>query len=101
MCTYTAKLVYHSKPAQYGVIAYFYVTCETGTIGKYRVVTNDTVMRDMHISHQEIIITDTGNAITNTAAPVQSTVLANYVTFTNFQPGVFSLVPRVLRRVAN
>jgi len=48
----SAKLKYTGKTAEDDVIFNVYMTGKRSIIGKYHVIANDAVVRDVHVRHQ-------------------------------------------------
>jgi hypothetical protein len=96
----SAELVYTGKATQNRVIVYANMAGQGGVIGENRVVADDTIMRDMHISHDPIIVADTGNPGILNRAGVKRAKFANDIVIANVQSGWFTGIFFVLRLFA-
>jgi len=78
------------------VIANHHVTTQGRAIGENRVVADDAVMRNVHISHQPVVIADSGQTLLLCRAPVDRTEFANGVVIAYFQPRCLAAILLVL-----
>ena len=56
------ELMDQGKSAQDSVIADIYMSCQARAVGKNDVITQSTVMSNMAVRHQKIMVTHSGNA---------------------------------------
>jgi hypothetical protein len=70
---------------------------ERCAIGKDSMITNQTVMGDMNIRHQPVIVANAGQASPIIGTTVDCDKLANSVPVTDLQTGSFSMIFFVLR----
>jgi len=77
------------------------VTGKAGTVGKRRIIANDTIMRDMHIGHKKIAIANYCLASPGNRPPVQCAVLPDDIAVSDEEPGRFIFVGLMLRRLTD
>jgi hypothetical protein len=66
-------------------------------VGKDTVITNSTIVRDMHVSHNPVVITDRSQAFVLHGATTDRTEFANRIVITDFKPGWLVAILFVLR----
>ena len=85
MRTQFAKLVHHSKAAQNNPIAHMHMAGQLGVVGKNSVVANLTVMRQMNIGHDPVVISYRGDTLVASGSNVEGTKLSNDIAVPNDQ----------------
>ena len=83
------ELMHDGKAAQYRVIAHLYVSGQLRVIGEDGVVAHLTIVRQMHICHDPIVIPHAGDTDILRGTQIKSAKLADYIVVTNFQSGRF------------
>lgn len=66
-------------------------------ISHNNVVANDAIMRDVGVSHEQVVIANFGDALVLLGAPVQGRKFTDRVTVAYFQPGYLGGVLFILR----
>ncbi len=68
-------------------------------VGEHDVVADHTVVGDMRVRHEQIVVTDAGDALVVGRAPVDAAILAKDVAIADFQPCRLAVVLLVLGRI--
>ncbi len=97
----TAELVHHRESAEDRMIADMHVPCELRIIGENRVMTDLAVMGKVHIRHDPVVVTDSGDTDILRGTAIQGAELADGVVVADFQPGRLAGIFFVLRRRAD
>ena len=79
------KLMNPGKPTKDDMVLNNHMTSECRIIGKGIVIANDTVMGNMDICHNPVLVTHTGNPATTRRSPVDRTKLAYHIMMTHHQ----------------
>src|SRR5690606_1807973 len=95
------KLMDCGRSANYGPIADMYMSGQLYAIGDDSLVSYLAIMGNMDISHNPVIVADSGDADVLSGAGVNGDVFAHHVSVTDFQTCGFALVLFVLRHTAN
>ena len=90
------KLVDAADTTDQGVVADRHMTSKLDRIGDDVVITDHTVMRHMHISHDPVVIADLGEGLVLHRARVEGSELANGVAVTDDQSRGLAFVLLVL-----
>ena len=91
------ELVYQGKPSQYCIISNFDMPSQSCVISKNSVVSDLTVMRQMHIGHNPVIVPNTRYASILRGAYIEGTEFTNGVVITNFKTRRLTSIFLVLR----
>ena len=98
VCANAAKLVHQGETAQNDVVLDSDMAGEGGTIGKYRVAADDAIVRDVHISHDPVVVTDDCFTTARYCAAIKGYVFPNYIAIADDEFGVLVGKFFVLRR---
>ena len=96
-----AELMHQRKPAEYREITDTHMARQTRPICKNCAIPKNTVVRNMHIGHQKIVVTDLRNPGTRRRTTIKSRVLAYDIPVPNGQASIFIPIPSVLRSFPN
>jgi len=75
------------ESAESRVIAHLDMTGQRSVVGKGREATHLAIMRQMDVSHHEIVIPEAGSTCALRGAAVESAKLADRISIAYFQPG--------------
>jgi hypothetical protein len=89
-----------SEAAQYGMVTYRHMPGQLRAIGEYGVIAHLTIMRDMNICHDPVVIAETRDADILHRTNIKGTTFANGVVISYFQSGRFVSIFFVLRNFA-
>jgi hypothetical protein len=79
----STKLMHERKASKGCPIAYFDMTGQADRISQGDIVPQSTIMRDVHVGHQEIIVANARATGTGGRAPIQRAKLPDLVTVTD------------------
>ncbi len=97
-----AKLVDTREATQNDMIIDDDVTCESRIVGEYRMITDQTIMSNMNICHDPVIITKAGNASPWSCTTINGAKLPDDIIVSYFECGfVFALVFFILGIIAD
>ncbi len=91
-----AELVHDSETAEDGVVVDNHMATQGGGIGHDHVVPQLTVVGDMSVGHQQVVVADAGGRCILQRAAVDGGEFADHVAITNLQPGLFAGVLFIL-----
>ena len=91
-----AKLMYAGKASQDGMITDSDMPGNRGTIGHHDMITENTVVGDMDIRHEEVVITDTSHTTSTFRAAVDGGKFANRIAFANLESGALTGIFKIL-----
>jgi hypothetical protein len=74
-----AKLMDTGIAAKYGPIINMDVTCKLRVVGEGRAISNLTIVRNMHIRHDPVVVAQAGNAYILRSSQIEGTEFANCV----------------------
>lgn len=94
------KLMYSHHAAQPGVISYFDMSGQGDVIGQDATFTYKTIVRHMHVSHEQAAIRDSGTAGLY-GAPVEGATLSDNDIIADFQRCIFVFIFQVLGNSAH
>src|SRR5207244_9810083 len=97
---YQNELIRSIKPAEHGIVPDLDVTGERRDIGKDRVVADLTVVRDMHVGHDPVVVADARDARVLHGAAAESATFADGVAVADLERGRLPTVFLVLGRSA-
>src|SRR5690606_9692520 len=92
----SAELMYQGTATQHDIITDMDVSTQGGIVSHDQMISQDAVMGDMHIRHQQVVATDPGFALILHRTPMDGATFANNVVVTNNQAGRFPLILLVL-----
>ena len=98
MRAHFAKLVNERKAAQNRVIVNINVASKRAIVGHDSVIANGAIMRDMHVSHNPVIVADFGHAFILNGATIKGAEFANGIIVANFKCGRLACILFILRR---
>src|SRR5437867_11382765 len=101
MIACAAKLVNAAVSADHGVIADGDVTGERGRVGEDVMRADMTIVRDVRLRHNQIVMAKRGQAAAASGAAMQGDEFTNRVALTNDQACALARVLEVLRRLAD
>src|SRR5215469_15247605 len=88
----------HRRKGSYsGVVLYSHVACESSGVGHDYVVANETIMRDMHVCHQQAVAADSRYSTAARSSAVDRHALADHIVVANLDPCHFAFELQVLR----
>src|SRR3989344_1271599 len=96
----TAILMRHGEAAQDGVVAARDVARKTRTVGENGVVADLTVVRQMAIRHDEVVVAQARDTAARHRTAVEGAVLANDIAITDVEARGFALITQMLWCVA-
>ena len=103
VCTQSAKLVNHCKAAQNDPIAHMHMSGQLGTVGKDGVIANVTIVCQMNVGHDPIVIAQRRYACIARRAYIEGAKLSNGVAIANDQlarlAGVFFVLGHCAQRI--
>ena len=79
------ELVHHGEPAQNSPIPDLYMTCQLRIIGKNGVVADLAIVRQVHVSHQPVVVANPGHATVPGRPNVEGTKFTNGVAVADHQ----------------
>ena len=91
------KLVYYRKPTQNHPIAHMHMAGKLRVICKDGVATDLTVVCQVHVGHDPVVITQSGDTQVTRGADVEGTKFSNGVARTDYQLTGLTLVLLILR----
>ena len=94
-------LMHRSEPTKDRPVTDMDVPSQRTIIGKYRLVPNNAVMRDMNVSHYPIVVAHSGHPSILDSATIDRAILPDRVSIANNKARGFPGVLLVLRVVAN
>ena len=97
----TAKLVHAGKATKDRPISDMNVARECRVVRHDRVAADDAIVRDMHVSHDPVVITDDRFTLILHGAAADRAKLANRISFADDQTCPFASVLLVLRIIAD
>src|SRR5690606_30513430 len=92
--------VHSAQPANIDMVAHFAMPRERRLVGHDHVVSNDAIMRNMAIGHEEAPVADAGRAAAVVGAAVHGHAFADAATLADHERRLATLVRKVLRRAA-
>ncbi len=95
------ELMNQRETAQYDMIFDPHVPAKRGAIGKDRVIPDLTVVGNMRIRHQQILVSYTSDASAARRSTIQCAVLANNILISDFQSCGFTRISNILRSITN
>src|SRR6185437_10938543 len=95
-----AMLMHRRKTAENDPVADLDMTGEGDAIGEHRVASHDAVVRDVRVSHEEIVVADMGDGPVVDRAAVHRAAFAKDVAVTDLEAGRLAAIFLVLRRIA-
>lgn len=93
---YMAELMCSGKAGKDDIVGHMNMPGHGGVIGKNIIVPDLTIVGYVHIGHDQIAMTDAGDALILHRTPVYGTTLAKVVVVTDFKTGGLALVFLVL-----
>jgi hypothetical protein len=94
-------LVHRGQTAEDDPIANLNVSSQRSAVGEYYIVTDDAVVCDMRVRHEEIVVTDSRDARVLHGAAIDRATLSKHVSVANLEACGLAIVFLVLRRIAN
>jgi hypothetical protein len=91
MITYPRELMHQGKPAQYDLITHFDMTSKRGVVREDAVIPNNTVMGNMDIGHDQVVITNDGFIDTGSGTTVYGAAFSKGITVTDNERTIFAL----------
>src|SRR6056300_501768 len=91
------ELVYNRKPTQNHPIAHMYMTGKLRVVGKDGVAPDLAVVCQVHIGHDPIVITQSGDTQVTRGADIEGTKFSNGIARTDYQLTGLTLVFLILR----
>src|SRR5690606_25972626 len=96
-----AELMNSGVAAENDAIPHMHVAGDGRVVGHDDVVTDDAIMGDMYIGHQQVVAADGGHATVLHGAPMQGAAFANDIVVADDQPGRLTMVFLVLAILAD
>ena len=96
MLANTAKLVDQGKSTEDCEVSYINMSREARTIGKYNVIPEDTVVGNMRVRHNKIIVANPGEFEMARGPPVYRAIFPYGIAITYFQPRGFASIALML-----
>src|SRR5436190_23203118 len=96
-----AELMDGGEGADGGEVADLDVAGQRGAVGEHGVRSDVTVVRDVRVSHEEVVRVDGGEAAPTHRATIYRDEFSEYIVVTDFQLGSLALILQVLRRAAD
>ena len=94
-------MVHRTERSYLGPFLHRDVSAESRSIREEHMIADEAIMSHVHISHNQCVTTDTGQAATFHRAAVDGHELPNGIVVANLQARRFALVAEVLRRQAD
>ena len=91
------ELVHHRETAQNGPIPDLYMTCQLRVIGKNGVVAHLAIVRQVHVSHQPVVVANPGHATVPGRANVEGTKFTHGIAVADHQFTGLASILLVLR----
>src|SRR5262245_9106166 len=98
MNTDSAKLMHSRESADSCIVLDNHVPGQGCRIGHNDVIAENTIMSDMCVDHEEIVIPNQGTTAALGRTTVHRDIFSEYVVITHHQLGIFPMVLEVLRR---
>src|SRR5689334_16717616 len=92
------ELMRTGKPAQHGIVADVDVARQSRDIGESRVIPHLAIVRDVHVSHDPVVVADARDPGVLRRAAVERAILPDGVAVADLQRGRLPRVFLVLRR---
>ena len=89
------------EPTDRGIISNRDMAGKRGRVRNHGVMADMTVMRDVHIGHQKVMIPDGGHTSTRLCPGVQRDVFSKNIMVTDLQPRGFTFKLEILRSLTN
>ena len=100
MCSDATELVNQRKSAENDPVPDMNMSGQLCTVGENRVVADLAIMRQMDVSHDPVVVTQTGDSFVLNRSQVEGTEFANGVAIADFQFRLFPCIFFVLRHTA-
>ena len=92
ICADADEMMDRAERAYLGPVTDYDVTTEGCGIGQQDVITDEAIVRDVSVSHDEGVIADTREATAFYGATVDGYELADFIVITNFQARRFASI---------
>ncbi len=91
------ELAHHGEAAQDHPVIHMHMTCQLGVVGKNGVAADLAIVRQVHISHEQVVVADARDAATGDRARIEGTELADGIAIADDQLRGLTRVLLVLR----